>query len=522
MGPTNIDDSTLDSPRASASYDSDEQLALMIAWHPDPSRVGELATLFGPGESGVLMLNRHEPSFRAAGGAASGPLATPWVSRVPIRLELSSSGELSLSAPEAAQAFLDEAPLARREVRGATELQRGVRLRLGEYVLLWLGTFRRLFAARQGLPGVVGRSAAMQRLELEVRRIADLNEPVLVRGESGTGKELVAAALHQLSPRARGPYVCLNMAAIPASVAASELFGHGKGAFTGASLARAGYFARASSGTLFLDEIGQTAPEVQPVLLRVLESKVIQPIGGELRPVDVRVVAATDSDLEQAVAEGKFQAPLLRRFGYPLVVPPLRERIEDVPELFVTFLREAAQAMNEPSLLDAAERGRAPLIAADFVSKLLAYGWPSNVRELRTLARRVALLGRERTPVSTEEALAALSVSAPAKSPEVVRAARSGARAQELSEAELVHALREHGFGVDATAKALGVSRSWLHDRLNQLNGVRKGKDLRAEEIERALRDAGGDVALAAAALNVSLRALKLQIARLGISPRSR
>jgi two-component system nitrogen regulation response regulator GlnG len=168
-----------------------------------------------------------------------------------------------------------------------------------------------------------------------------VNAPVLLRGESGTGKELVAHAIHEASPRRTGPYVAVNMAAIPPSLAAAELFGATRGAFTGADHDRPGYFSRAHRGTLFLDEIGETAPEVQALLLRVLEAGEVQAVGGlEPRRVDVRVLAATDADLQGMTAMDRFRAPLLHRLmaGY-LQVPALRARREDFGRLLYAFLR---------------------------------------------------------------------------------------------------------------------------------------------------------------------------------------
>ena len=173
--------------------------------------------------------------------------------------------------------------------------------------------------------GLTGDSAAMAQVRADVRRVADLEVAVLLRGETGTGKELVARAIHRRSPRRSRPYLAVNMGAIPPALAAAELFGAARGAFTGADQRRTGYFSQAHGGTLFLDEIGETPPEVQVLLLRALETGEIQPVGAEApRRVDVRVLAATDADLEAAIAAGRFRAPLLHRLnGYEIRLPAL-------------------------------------------------------------------------------------------------------------------------------------------------------------------------------------------------------
>ncbi len=232
--------------------------------------------------------------------------------------------------------------------------------------------------------GLLGRSAGMREVFRNLRRVAPSRASVLIRGESGTGKELVARALHELSPRAAKALVAVNCAAIPENLIESELFGHERGAFTDAVERRVGKFEAAAGGTLFLDEIGELSLAVQPKLLRALQERQIERVGGSAPiPVDVRVVAATHCDLEQAVADGRFRSDLFYRINVvPIELPPLRERPEDVRLLAEHFLARLAVENDLPPRQLSASARRA----------LERYPWPGNVRELENAMARAAVL----------------------------------------------------------------------------------------------------------------------------------
>jgi DNA-binding NtrC family response regulator len=237
-----------------------------------------------------------------------------------------------------------------------------------------------------GFEGIVGHSRAMEEVLEKLRVVAPTRSTVLVVGESGTGKELVANALHQSSPRSDGPFVAVNCGAIPGEILESELFGHERGAFTGAHQRRIGLIESASSGTLFLDEISELSPDLQVKLLRVLEERKIQRVGGNVQlPVDFRLVAATNRNLEQWVREGRFRQDLYYRLKVvTLTIPPLRQRTDDIP----LFVQHFLEKFNEE--LDREVVGVHPSVLAAFKR----YQWPGNVRELRNLLESLVLFAK--------------------------------------------------------------------------------------------------------------------------------
>jgi DNA-binding NtrC family response regulator len=314
---------------------------------------------------------------------------------------------------------------------------------------------------------MLGSGAAMRRLRELVRRAAPSEGRVLVTGENGTGKELVARAIHQGSRHAAGPFVKLNCAAVPAELIESELFGHERGAFTGAVAARKGKFELADGGTLFLDEVGDMPAAMQAKVLRVLQEGEFERVGGAatLR-VSVRVVAATNKDLSSEVAAGRFREDLYYRLNVvPIHVPPLRERKEDLAELAARFLAEAC-----------ARNGRRPMtFTREALLALQAHDYPGNVRELRNLVERIAILA-DGPALGADDVATALPG---ARRPRADRW-RPGTGFHDLvEEAEreiILGALAAQGDNISETARALGLERSHLYKKMKAL-GLRRGEE---------------------------------------------
>ncbi|HYA23523.1 MAG TPA: sigma 54-interacting transcriptional regulator [Terriglobales bacterium] len=304
--------------------------------------------------------------------------------------------------------------------------------------------------------GIVGSSAALQRVLRQVEVVAPTDSGVLILGETGTGKELIARAIHNLSARRDRPFIKLNCAAIPSGLLESELFGHERGAFTGAIMRKAGRFEAADKGTLFLDEVGDIPLELQPKLLRVLQEHEFERLGStRTQQVDVRVVAATHRDLKQMVEDGRFRSDLYYRLHvFPLPVPPLRERREDIPLLVRHFVDEYAGRMNR----------RIETIPPQAIETLRSYSWPGNVRELQNFIERTVILspGSVLRPPLAELKQAAVQT--------------PGSELSTLGEMEREHvlrALRASNWvvgGPNGAAARLGMKRTTLAYRIRKLN----------------------------------------------------
>jgi two-component system, NtrC family, nitrogen regulation response regulator GlnG len=499
--------STIDPRQRARRATAPAQLVLTIAYHPDVERIGERHYL----GRGALELSRQRPAFSAAGDVRMRPLADRNVSRKPLRLTPDGDALAIDASDTTTPVRVDGAPLTGRAMVTPDRLDRGVVVQLAERIVLLVHRMGSLGVARVR-HNLVGISEAIAALGDAIDRVAPADVATLIRGESGVGKELVARAIHQASVRHDGPFVAINMAAIPATTAAAELFGHERGAYTGAVGAREGLFAAADGGSLFLDEIGATSPEVQALLLRALESGEVRPVGGQrARRVDVRVLAATDENLEAAVHAGEFRLPLLHRLSaYELHVPPLRERRDDIVPLLLHFVRGeleqrgGADRLREPSPEDP------PWLSVELIERLLAHPWPGNVRELRNVARRIVIDGAARDHVLIDGALDRLLARAAS---EIAPPSASA----DIEDDALIEALRANDWEVAGAARTLRLPKTTLYRLVEQCDRIRMAKDLERAEIEGALAESAGQLPAAARRLGVSRRGLRIRMTQLGM-----
>jgi two-component system nitrogen regulation response regulator NtrX len=319
---------------------------------------------------------------------------------------------------------------------------------------------------------LVGESAPLKAIQALIKRVAPTTGSVLITGENGTGKELVAHSLHALSPRFNKPFVEVNCAAIPAELIESELFGHEKGAFTGATQLRRGKFDLAHGGTLFLDEIGDMSLKTQAKILRILQEQKFERVGGaQTISVDVRIVAATNKDLKTEIQKGNFREDLYYRLNViPFVVPPLRDRSGDISLLTAHFLKDFA-----------ASHGRPPLqLSPEALDVLRCYTWPGNVRELRNLIERIVILtpeSEENQPASAATLLNHLNDETLSTRFASVTSSVSGdasaSAAKNLKDARtefekdfIIQTLEQNDWNISKTAQILGIERSHLHRKI--------------------------------------------------------
>ena len=323
---------------------------------------------------------------------------------------------------------------------------------------------RQALKKEQGFRDLVSKSPAMQAVFERARAAARAASTVLILGESGTGKEVLARAIHAESPRAQKAFVAVSCASLTESLLESELFGHERGAFTGASARRKGKFEAADGGTLFLDEIGDIGPKLQLDLLRVLEERALQRLGGnELIRVDVRIIAATNRDLKKAVASGAFREDLFYRLDViPLSLPPLRQRPEDIPLLVERFLERLSVELMKP--LEG--------VSAEAMAALLAHPWPGNVRELRNALERAAVVAH-----GSVLQLADLGLPPPAAAPAPGAAPGPLPTLDAVERKHVAAVLASTGGNVSQAARVLGIDRVTLYARMRKYGLRRDGEE---------------------------------------------
>lgn len=501
MDPTQDPHQTADAETAPDMASADVPV-LEFLFHPDPRRIGDRATV--PADGGDLVVGRSGPTFTAPESGRTAAWDDPCISREQLRVRFRpAQGLFEVSV----------APGARRVVSPGPGLYPpGTRLTIEDRALLLLTLRRPDAAGARG--GLLGESAAIARVRDLIARYAASPHPVLLLGETGTGKELAAHALHAGGPRAAGRFVAVNCGALPETLVEGEIFGHARGAFTGADRAQPGLVAAAHRGTLFLDEVAELPLDAQAKLLRFLDAGAYRPLGETSeRHADAKVVAATHRDLPAMVAAGRFRQDLYFRLnGLTIALPPLRARVEDVPRLLVGFLAAAAEA---PAWLDAQVTARPPRLPLSFVERLLGHAWPGNVRELRSVAERLLLDGVEAALQGLEAPSGPAQTPAPAASPLAGPPAPPVARPRRSlpDDAAIATALEANDFVKSRTAEALGISRNHLDKRMQAL-GLVSPLEVGAEALAAARTATGGDLDAMARHLGISLRGLKLRLAR--------
>jgi DNA-binding NtrC family response regulator len=318
-------------------------------------------------------------------------------------------------------------------------------------------------SGRAEFKSIVGTSRAMEGVFSVVRKVADTEATVLITGESGTGKELVARAIHSGSSRRAAPFVAVNCAAIPRDLLESELFGHVKGAFTGAIRDKAGKFQLAEGGTIFLDEVGDLPLELQPKLLRVLQERVVEPLGGSsLQKIDLRIVAATNADLEKGIAEGRFRDDLYYRLSViPLHLPPLRERVEDIGLLVRYFLVKFG--------------GSAVSFTKEALERLQLYAWPGNVRELENTVERLLIM-REGDSIGVGDLPDKICAVAPRPEGGTLWLPPGGYPLEQLEREVVLEALTRCDWNQTAAARFLCIPRHTLIYRMEKYQITQPGR----------------------------------------------
>jgi two-component system, NtrC family, nitrogen regulation response regulator GlnG len=508
---------------APETFDNDRVLTMSIAFHPDWRRIGEQSRFVSPGTiNKPIEISRVSPMFSRPEVRGQSPITDGFVSRKPVMLAGLAGNALRVWCPAGGQKHtINGAALSEAQEFSEEEQAAGLIINLADRVILILRRTPLNFKKSPPL-GLIGVSPEIEHVRQQILKVADTSTPVLIHGETGSGKELVARAIHNQSLRSAQDFLAINMAAIPETTAVSQLFGHTKGAFSGAEREHSGYFGQADGGTLFMDEIGETSLETQAILLRVLETSKRQPVGSnEEQDVDVRVLTATDMDLDAAVRADRIREPLLHRLkAYDIKLPCLNERPEDIGPLFIHFLKKELLAIGGWTQWAGQQNENELWIEPQFVVSLIRHPWTGNVRELQNLVRKLVIANRGSAVFKTQDLLspkAKRSISSFTRSPSdesfAPRPPEAASRIHPsaISEQALVSALKNNQWRAGAAADELGISRSSLYTLIEQNPNIRKAKDLSKDQIEIARTQCRGDINAMAELLQISKRALQLR-----------
>ena len=525
----NDTDYTLTSPISADTQVNRRLLGLTIGWHPERHRIGE--QYICTNASDALGLSRYLPMFQNPGGERLG-LGYNGISREPLAITRDADDGIRIRPSHSRMAVEVNGVEINGEVHlTGAQIEAGAVLGLGRAVLLCLHWMRCL-PKLNPVDGLIGVGEVAIKTRDLIRQAARTDSAVLLLGETGTGKEVAACAIHALSQRAAMPLVCVNMAALNESLAAADLFGAAKGAYTGAAGTRAGLFGQAQGATLFLDEVGNTPVPVQPMLLRVLETGDYRPLGAErdLRST-ARLIAATDQDL----FGGGFNQALLRRLeSFTIHIAPLRARREDIGLLLAHLLANSKL-----------EKANELVLPIGLISRFLNYDWPGNIRQLTHVFKRSLLalqqgempgfdslveITPERITASATARAAAVAAmpavgeSAPAASapaptsavPEAAPASRK--KLADISEQDVLAAMQASEWEIQGAAQMLGVSRPSMYKLLATHSQIRRAEQIPREEIVQALAQCGGDMDVCATRLKTPSEALRRYLQILGLA----
>ena len=470
-------------------------------------------------------MSRSLPDFTHPQKAIGKPLADAFLSRKPFILKPLQRAVVIQRGASPTEITVDGVALESTLEVSYQQLKQGVAIALADRLVLLLHLAIPVSVPHGPDHDMVGYSDALQFVRDEINRVADLKVPVLLRGRSGSGKELAAKAIHQIGCPDQ-PFVSVNMGAIPASLAASALFGALKGSYTGADRHQMGYFRAAQGGTLFLDEVAEAPLEIQVMLLRVLEAGEMTPVGSQTPvKVDVRLIAATDADLVTMIRKDSFKAPLFHRLaGYQIALPKLGERLDDFGRLFLHFAREELEKMGSTHFLTPVDPKADSWVPAHLMCRLLQFPWPGNVRQLRNLVRQLVIGCRGETVLKMTPRVEELL----RESAQESKHQNGNSKVEEPSgtsrvstpekQKDLVETLRANRWEIKATAAQLGISRSTLYEWMDRMPGIRRASTLSREEIVACLAANESQIDAAAESLQVSSRALRRRITALRIS----
>ena len=516
---------TLTSPLSVMDQNGAPLLGLTIIWHPDQSRIGD--QFIAGTQAGMVELGRFLPLFRQPGGEGLA-LGHGSISRDPLRIHRDADNGIQIELPNSRMVVeLNGTEIREPQTLSADAIESGQILSLGRTVLLCLHWMRCL-PKQNPIPNLLGVGSAAIIARDQIKQVASTDLPVLLLGETGTGKEIAARAIHALSLRNEAPLVTVNMAALNESLAAADLFGAAKGAYTGAQAVRKGLFAEADQATLFLDEIGNTPASVQPMLLRVLEGGDYRPLGAHKdQHATARIIAATDQDLES----DNFNQALLRRLeSFVIHLPPLRLRREDIGVLIKHLLSTNA-------LFDHAQLA----FPTSLVTELASYDWPGNVRQLNHVMKRAMLvlqmgdtptlsnlinIAPERISQSSQLKGYPSSAQVNATNPKNPTNANNSNQTSapiiykkpaELNEEAILRAMENNDWYIQAAAQELGISRPSMYKLLAAHSQIRRAEKIPVEEIHQALSSSANNVAHCAALLKTPSEALRRYLRGIGL-----